>query len=520
MRLQLASAFILVASLCPAVAVASGNCLVEDETSLMQVKQAVKPANERAPMSSSSSPAEKLGEVEAMEKLLSQGLEDSSEEGPEEVATESALSAGMWNDPQDVVSEDISAEIGSQQEAPEVVMEEFGSQQMPELLEEDASGLEAKIASDKDRIKTENGVQVLIEEGAPLPAGCTGNTLCIGRGTVAPDFCGGNENYCKTRGMAVIGWTRQCMGESRGCASGWKVRCAQCGSSVSPAPMPTPAPFEAVWSAPPPPPAVNAPQPTVQPVSVPSFALPSFSYNYNPGAIGNASLALKSAIANLSVFKAAVCNTTSKLDAIQKNISMFSSKEKKASAAALRARRAAVRYAKKSVLANITLMKAMTSMNSAYVAQQGASNNALRMTAVATNSRLKKVYNKKLLIEKQEELRRAQQALRVGKMAVNKASSDMAQAKNFMNRYRSQNRLATARSRQWASRNTKLAQNLAQKQAMEQAYADASPLYGPGGSLKRTLNTVPSWGTGSYFVSTGGTPPCSTPGCTGGVQAA
>merc|ERR1719321_550781 len=158
-------------------------------------------------------------------------------------------------------------------------------------------------------------------------------------------------------------------------------------------------------------------------------------------------------------------------------------------------------------------------MNSAYVAQQGASNNALRMTAVATNSRLKKVYNKKLLIEKQEELRRAQQALRVGKMAVNKASADMAQAKKFAQRYQSQNSQGTARSRQWASRNQKLAQNLATKKAMEQAYADASPLYGPGGSLKRTLNTVPSWGSAAYFVSTGGTPPSTTPGCTGGVQA-
>jgi hypothetical protein len=492
---------VIVGVLCQVVA-AAGNCergdcrLVEDDVSLVQVRQSLKSADERAPMASS--PAEKLGEVEAMEKLLNAGLQESQNEDKDEdevVATASKAA------PKEVAEESAAKGVPGDE------FTQVGLGQM-ELRKDFASGrvqahararrataLEAQKAQAASKAKT--GVFVEERTGS-LPAGCSGSVYCIG----TRPWCGGNEEDCTTKGMSVVGWTKKCNGEWVGCASGWKVRCAYCGATAVTVAAPTPAPILPEWVYPaPPPPPPPAPVVTVLTPVMPAFALPSYSYRYNEYAMGNASAVLKSSLANLTGLKARLCNATELIKKVEKNITLFEQKEKKAHGSALKARQAAVRYAKKSVLANITLMKAMRSLDDAYMAQTGASNHALRMTAVSTNSRLRKVYYKKLLIEKKEELKRAEEALRIGKISVNSATQSIHQAKKFTERNRRQEKALRKRASAFVKPNMKLAEDNAVKHAMEEAYAAASPMYGAGDTLKRDLSNVPSWGKWDWGVT-------------------
>lgn len=378
-----------------------------------------------------------------------------------------------------------------------------------EIVEEDLDDRHGALADTEE-------VEELLPSSPPitLPAGCRGRALCIGS---AP-WCGATKENCrKKNGRKVIGWRRRCVGSYWTCLSGWKVICAQCGSSFADVAYPAPLPLVAKWVMPVVKPAPTPAPATVKTVNIPKFAMPAFTYTYNNGAVGNATAGFNSAWKNLTQFKANVCNTTTLIKQIQANVTLFRQKERKYAMSAKKSRTAAVKFAKKGVLSNITLMKAKRAMDGAYTAQIGSTNRALQMTAVATNARLQKVYYRKKLIDKKEELREANRALRIAKIAVNTAAANFRRTKNLAQQRRGQRNFGRLGSRLVARKNLKIAQDLAVKKQMEEAYAAASPLYGPGQDLKRTVNTVPSYGRNAWGVTgLNSAPSCQCaglPGC-------
>lgn len=286
--------------------------------------------------------------------------------------------------------------------------------------------------------------------------------------------------------------------------------------------MPTPAPLPAMFVAPNEKPAVTPKPVEPKAVKAPEFKLPTYSYEFDQGAVGNATLALKTAYKNIAGFKKKVCNKTEELEKIRKNVSLFVGREKWAHEEALKLRHAAVRYAKKSVLANITLMKAKAAMDDAYMAQKGAAMTAQRFVAHATNQRLRKIYSKKLLIDKEEELKKAEEALRVGQMAVNTAHANLAQAKTLAEQFMSKRRASLDKIKMQTHYDTEFAKERAVKQVMEDAYAEASPQYmdTTGAWNTRNRTNVPTWGSNAYGVGLDAGPPChcvqGSPGCTCG----
>jgi hypothetical protein len=328
-----------------------------------------------------------------------------------------------------------------------------------------------------------------------MPADCTGQRLCIGS---AP-WCGGDKGDCHKYGMTVIGWQRRCMGSFWTCLSGWKVICAKCTTSVDVL-MPNALPLVSRWTAPPPAPQVVAPPPAVTSVSIPKFVLPSFVYHYEHGAINNTKLAFDSAWKNLTGFKASVCNQTKVLKEIGKNITKYKREERRYKESAQRSRVAAVKYAKKGFLSNVTLMKAARAMDDALTAESGATNKALEYTATETNARLHKVFYKKHLIDEREKLKEAEEALRVAKIAVNTAASNYRHMKKLRHEHEAHLKSGKWKRRARAHDNVRLAEDLAVKKSMEEAYAKASPTFGLAEDQKRDINNVPPSGKYDWGV--------------------
>lgn len=187
-------------------------------------------------------------------------------------------------------------------------------------------------------------------------------------------------------------------------------------------------------------------------------------------------MSAKEAWNKLLEFKRHLCDAQTELKKTQKIIDKSTRKWNRHTASAKEARTAAVKFAKKRVMANITVMKGIRAMNEALVAQTASTNMAMRMTQVQANSRYHKVYFKKLAIDKREQLRVAQKSLRIAKMALNTAFNNYAQAKRlaWQNRIQSRNSAGRNMARYQANWAGRTGQQLAIKCAMEKAYNSAS----------------------------------------------
>lgn len=349
-----------------------------------------------------------------------------------------------------------------------------------------------------------------------VPTGCR-YPVCIGR---AP-FCGGNTEDCTSRNKQVIGWTKRCFaGSWATCLTGWKIHCAYCEKGFENVVRPTPAPILPLWISPKRAPKATEQTTTAPPITLPKFAVPEFNYKYENTSMGKAMDNLRKAYKHISEYKAVVCNVTKLVEDVKKNITLFEHREKEMFDSGLRLRRAAVRYAKKTVLANITLAKAEKAMDDAYMAQKGSQNAALRMVAVATNQKLHKVAGKKRLIDKKEDLIKAEEALRIGQIAVNHAAAQLAEAKRLSEEQTRQRKSDGDKRKLINHRNTEFAEELYVKKKMEKAYAEASPTFGLSGATyadldyTRTQSNVPPWGSNSFVSAYDAGPPCHcvTPG--------
>lgn len=257
--------------------------------------------------------------------------------------------------------------------------------------------------------------------------------------------------------------------------SGWKVRCAIPSSTckltgtapAEPAPL-TPPP---IWVAPPPPPLA----PAVPPAAPLTPTLPSavgvnpFVYVFNNGLLGNATVQLHNALANLTLLKYNVTNHTALIRGIERNISLFSREEKRLHWDMKRDRRAAVNYAEKVVRANITAMRAQRAREDAFYAEKAATNEALNASAIAVNARAHKVYYKKLLIDKQNTLRKAEHALNIGQSAVDNAVQWYHEAQRLEERHRVRESGKNERVKALERYKEKIGRWLAVKCAMEHA---------------------------------------------------
>jgi hypothetical protein len=363
-------------------------------------------------------------------------------------------------------SRDVRKTHAESTEKDEVVLESSGSTEDDEIVEEH---LEAPKASgpveleEEEEDEEEEHAESLLAESLPdLPAGCS--TVCIG---TAP-FCGGNDYDCTRRGLTTVGYTRRCTGNWFTCISGWKVRCAVCPHGVSATAnntLPVPVTFPPTWTAPPLP--VVAPAPTVAPVAW--KAVNPFIYVFNSGLLGNATVELEKARANLTLLKYNVSNHTALIRTIERNISLFSQQEKKLHWDATQDRGAAVSYAEKVVQANITAMRATRAREDAFYAEKAASNEALNASVERVNARAHKVYYKKLLIDKKNTLRKAEHALTIGQSAVNNAMQWYYEAQRLEERHRAKESGKEQRVKALERYREKIGRWLAVKCAMEHA---------------------------------------------------
>lgn len=222
--------------------------------------------------------------------------------------------------------------------------------------------------------------------------------------------------------------------------------------------------------------------PVVMPTDAPKFIAPQF----DPQAANLSSIALKSAQKNVTLLKKSLANASHIEAAVSANISDFRAKEKKAHAAFESDRSAAVTYAKKRALANITVMKAQKAMANAFYAEKGAAQGAQDHLAEENNAAAKSRYYKKELVDKQQKTEDAQEKMRVAKIAVNKAISDLAQAKKLAGHFAHLDNTHQSQQQQYIAQGQKLSQNAGLKNTMENAYIESS--------TKRNKSNVPPYG--------------------------
>lgn len=197
----------------------------------------------------------------------------------------------------------------------------------------------------------------------------------------------------------------------------------------------------------------------------------------------DATNALKLAKANLTIFQQALKNATKTERAVHKNITKFEGKESHAQNEFKEARRAAVHYAKKVELANITVMRATKAMSNAFFSEQGASQQAQNSLTEAKNAGAKKRYSEKVLVDKRHETALAEEAVRIGKDAVEKAQSDLAIAKKRSDDYYWRTSRHNDEKLLHARRDQKI--------AMDKAVTDSKVSAFVGASVGRNTSNVP-----------------------------
>lgn len=362
--------------------------------------------------------------------------------------------------------------------------------------------------------------QVVTHSTLKLPAECK-DMGCFGRGSGG--YCKATTEDCTSRGEFAAGWYSNC-GWSN-CITGWQVRCVKCdpGYKFKVVERPTVVKVVKRWVAP----VLKVVEKTVKTVKEEAAKISS---TIKIGAIGadeamkydstasaseamkGAALAIKASIAELAGFKAVLCNATKLKEGLEYNITWFTHKEKDLADKALKERAAAVRFAKKRVLANITMMRAKRAMDDAFMGEHGAEDGAKRAVEFSKNAKDRKVYNKKLLIDQLESVKKAEAMVRVGQLAVNKAFSQLAMAKSSYYKYQLLTKKDNSKEKYLVKLNSDLGEKLALKKAMEKAYADSSPAWGLESDYTRNNSNVPTWGEGDEAVGFGvmlGSCPCS-----------
>lgn len=347
---------------------------------------------------------------------------------------------------------------------------------------EPAHEVATELAESLQEVETE---KFTLQETLPtVTPGCV-DQGCIGSG---PN-CGGNSFDCTSNGWTPVGWYTACSTLDT-CLTGYKVRCAACPAGVGAAvPMPAPVAGAAAWVAPvaptlaPPPPPV-APAAPVMPTGAPQYIAPPFDAN----AVATKMAALDYATANVTLLKQNLAAATKLQQTVDLNVSAFADKENQATRLFKANRQAAVNYAKKVALANVTLWKAKIAMSSAYYAQKGAAQGAQDSLVNARNSAAQKRYYQKQLVDQREATKQAQIQLQIGNTAVAKAQADLAQA----NKFAMQNNLAAQSQQQrtmaQAASDSNLAQGLSVQNGMQQAFVDASD------PTLRDLSNIPPFG--------------------------
>jgi hypothetical protein len=309
------------------------------------------------------------------------------------------------------------------------------------------------------------------DKDTAIPAGCE-DAGCVGSG---PN-CGGNSFDCTSQGLVVSGWHKSCSVADT-CQTGWKVRCAKCPAGNAAVPAPMPAPSAGLAAIPEPAFPTLAPVPTKAPAVAPVLPTdaPTFpALQFDPQGVAYTKGNLTAGQKSLKTLKVAQNNATNLTQAIRANITLFAGQENKATKRAASHRVAAVNYARKVALANVTVMKATKAMASAYYAEKGASEGAKDALAKKYNYEQNAMYYQKLLIDQKQAVIDAQAAVRVGVAAINKARSDLAMAKKAADNNQQLLKKGVQRGVSRSLRDLKLAERASVKQAKEDAFVEAS----------------------------------------------
>lgn len=354
-------------------------------------------------------------------------------------------------------------------------------------------------------------------DGKCKDMGCRGKKAGSG-------LCQATSEDCTSRGEYAAGFYTSCGWSS--CVTGWQVRCVKCDAGYKwkidkSYARPKHIKVTVKWKAP----GIkitlkgggtskgggSAKAPAE--VTIPKFSIggaigASASAKYGSMAAAEAAwkayaASIKIAMQQIAQYKSMVCDAEKLKLGLETNITYFAHKESSLAERAVQERAGAVRFAKKRVLANITLMRAKRAMDDAFMGEHGAEDGAKRAAAYSVNARLHKVYYKKKLIDQAEYLLKAQSQLSVGKITINTAFSNLAQAKRAYYRWKTVNTPDLDKAKLLVHHKTELGEKFAIKKAMEQAYAEASPQFGVDSKTDRNITNVPTWGEGGLFTAVG-----------------
>jgi len=269
------------------------------------------------------------------------------------------------------------------------------------------------------------------------PAGCYGTT----------PFCSGNDDDCTSRGLKVQEYVTFDPACGLPCVTGKKVKCMWCGNS-------------------------------------------------SHMAVGPARAALKEALNTLKWLRKKVANASQNKEFYFTNVSHHEHHQDRFFRQAEEDRAAAVRFAKKKALANQTVVRATRAMDDAQAGEKAATEAALNNTKLGEQHRQQKVSYKKKLVDEQETEHDALQELSKGRIEVDRAIANLAQAKrDAFSDYGTKKREENM-ARALAAEGRHEADELAVKVAMEKAYA-ASTLSSnssgnsSGGSAQATTTAAP-----------------------------
>jgi hypothetical protein len=451
-------------------ACSNGNCQVDDEMHLMQLKHTLKAGLGRSAQDADFSADFSAEDLRPFSNELAQESDASAQQLDkmvQDLLNEQAVDSELEID-------SVDEEMGALEKNEVLAPPRRQIPNPPNKATPPSNGA-PDMASHGSAVEEHAGEEDQSEAHAPLiplPADCTSYGPCLGEAREG-GHCDGNQWDCQKIGFNVVGYVAGCPGDTKVCTSGYKVQCGVCSLTAV---YPTPSPFPAPWVTPAPAPATPAPAtpapfpPMVLPTDKPIFA----PFTYTAGSVGNATLALKKAHELLKAMRLQLNNVTKQEEHIKKNISMYTNIEKEAKEAHLRDRKAAVEFAKKKQLANITLAKVQKKLGDAYFAQKNAENGAVIHWEKAQSANRQTRYYKKHCITLKYEKEQTYENYTIAGAAAHRAHAELQEAKKERRKHESRSNKKNVFKRHVAHSGTKYSERMSVKQAMEEAFAAGS----------------------------------------------
>jgi hypothetical protein len=177
----------------------------------------------------------------------------------------------------------------------------------------------------------------------------------------------------------------------------------------------------------------------------------------------------------LQMLEETLANSSANLTLVEQKFTMFKKFEANATKAHEDLRKRSVNLAKKVTLNNITSWRAQKAMTSAFYAQHSATEEAKNALANMKNAAAHVRYYEKVLVDKNQAIKAAEKAMKLGKDEINKALATLAVAKRSAKQYEKLEKERAKRQQKARAANLQHAFKASVAHAMETAYIESSP---------------------------------------------